>query len=313
MDPRDQTKTGALSEDATGKESVSRLNWLRTLKNDRLAGFAFFFLVALVLVAVFAGFYPYDPLEQELAARNLPPSLSTDTRGGFPHLLGTDQLGRDLVSRLISASRVSVSVGLISVSVSFTIGVTLGTVAGFVRGWFEQLVMRTVDVFQSIPGLLIALFVLFVVGGGFLNIILIFALTRWVLFARVSRSLALGIRETEFVEAARSIGCSTSTIIRRHVLPNLISPLLVLATLEIAVVILAEAGLSFLGFGIKPPQASWGLMISSGREYLASAWWLVTFPGLMIFLTTLSLNLVASWIRGITDPLHKWRWLDGLE
>ena len=165
------------------------------------------------------------------------------------------------------------------------------------------------DAFQAVLSLLVALFVLFVIGGGLVNMVLVFALVRWVVYTRLARGITLAYRESSYVEAARSIGATDLRIVFRHLLPNMLSPLLVLATLEVALLILAEAGLSFLGFGLKPPEPSWGLMIARGREYLREAWWMITFPGLAIFLTTLSLNLLANWIRTITDPVQRWRWL----
>ena len=169
--------------------------------------------------------------------------------------------------------------------------------------------MRTVDGFMAVPSLLIALFVLFVLGGGLLNMILILAFVRWVVFTRLVRGITLSLKESSFIEAARAIGASDTRIIFKHILPNLISPLLVLATLEVALLILAEAGLSFLGLGLEPPQPSWGLMIARGREYIREAPWMIILPGLSIFLTTLSLNLLANWLRTITDPVQRWRWL----
>ena len=189
------------------------------------------------------------------------------------------------------------------------IGVTLGLLAGYYRGRVDDIVMRTVDVMAALPTLLIALFFLFIVGGGFWTLVIVLALVRWRIFARVTRGMVLSLREQAFVQAARAIGARDRRIMARHILPNVLSPLLVLFTLEVAVLILAEAALSFLGFGIQPPDSSWGLMIARGREYLRSAWWLVTLPGIAIFCTTLSLNLIAAWVRAVTDPVQRWRWL----
>ena len=168
--------------------------------------------------------------------------------------------------------------------------------------------MRTVDVLLGIPGLLAALFVLFVIGPGMRNLIVVLAALRWTVYARLTRGMVLSLREEAFVRGATAIGASDFRIMRRHILPNVVSPLIVLATLEVGIMILAEAGLSFLGFGIQQPDASWGLEVSAGREYIASAWWLVTMPGLAIMLTVLSLNILASSLRDALDPLHRWRW-----
>jgi peptide/nickel transport system permease protein len=252
---------------------------------------------------------PYDPLRQQLAMRNQPPLTPALNEGGFPHILGTDELGRDLFTRLIYGGQVSIAVGLIGAIIACVVGTGLGLLAGYYRGRVDNIVMRTVDAMAALPTLLIALFFLFVVGGGFWNLVIVLAVVRWRIFARVSRSMALSMREEAFVQAARAIGGTDSRIIFRHLLPNMMSPLLVLFTLEVAVLILAEAALSFLGFGIQPPDSSWGLMIARGREYLRSAWWLVTIPGLAIFATTLGLNLLAAWARAVTDPVQRWRWL----
>jgi peptide/nickel transport system permease protein len=295
---------------AARADTVSGLDVVRALRHDILALTAVVFLLVLAFVTLLAGVVsPYDPLEQHLARRALPPLSPALGDAWFPHLLGTDELGRDVLSRLLHGGRVSVAVGLGGAAISGVVGVALGLLAGFHGGRIDDLIMRAVDVMMAIPTLLLALFVLFILGGGFLNLILVLALLRWMIFARLTRSLVLSLRETAFVTAARAIGCRNRRIILRHLLPNMVSAIAVLFTLEVAIFILNEAALSFLGFGIQPPQSSWGLMIARGRNYLTSAWWLITFPGLAIFLTTLCLNLVANWVRTITDPMQRWRWL----
>ncbi len=282
------------------------------LVRDPVVLLAVVFLVGLVFAATFANWItPYDPLMPNIFAGREPPLSTVSGPGGVSqfHLLGTDALGRDMLTRLLHGARASVAVGVIAVAVSGGIGTTLGLVAGFYGGRVETVIMRAVDGFMAVPSLLIALFVLFLIGGGLVNMVLIFAFVRWVVYARLARGITLSYRQSSFVEAAQSIGASDGRIIFRHILPNMMSPLLVLATLEIALLILAEAGLSFLGFGLQPPEPSWGLMIARGREYLREAWWMITFPGLAIFLTTLSLNLLANWLRTITDPVQRWRWL----
>ena len=291
-----------------GARALRRYGWALVRDPITLAA-------VLILIVLFASAFaaelvaPYDPLKQQLAMRNQPPMTPARVEGGFWHLLGTDELGRDLLSRLIYGGRVSIAVGLVGAVAAALIGITLGLLAGYYRGRVDDLVMRTVDVMAALPTLLIALFFLFILGGGFWNIVLVLAFVRWRIFARITRGMMLSLREQAFVQAARAIGARDRRIIVRHILPNMLSPLLVLFTLEVAVLILAEAALSFLGFGIQPPESSWGLMIARGREYLRSAWWLVTLPGLAIFCTTLSLNLVAAWVRAVTDPVQRWRWL----
>lgn len=297
--------------DSSGKPSPSVL--LRALRRDIPTLLAFLFL-ALVIVSALAAplLAPHDPFVQDLLVRNKPP-FTQPPDGGFPHVFGTDPLGRDVLSRLMYGARVSLSVGGASVVISGVFGVALGLIAGYYRGRIDDVIMRIVDLMLGFPTLLLALFVLFVVGPGFMNLVLVLALTRWMVYARVTRGMAMSYREAPFVEGARAIGCSDRRIIGRHILPNLLSPILVFATLEIAALILAEAALSFLGLGIQPPSASWGLEVAAGREYITTAWWLVTIPGFIILLTTLSLNLIAGWLRAISDPVQRWRWLAGVK
>lgn len=281
----------------------------QALLADKLAFAALAFLTALVVAALFAPIVaPHDPESGGLMLRNKPP-LTAAKDGGFPYLLGTDQLGRDLLSRLLFGARVSLAVGFASVLFSGTLGVWLGLIAGYYRGLLDDVIMRLVDIQMGFPALLLALVVLYVLGPGVGKVILVLAITRWVVYARVTRGLVLSYRENVFIEAARAIGSSDRRILALHLVPNLLSPILVLATLEVATMILTEASLSFLGLGIQPPDSSWGLMLAQGRAYIQTAWWLVTFPGLLILLTALSLNLLAAWVRAVTDPVTRWRYL----
>lgn len=296
--------TGVASPLATAPSRKWRI-YLRALARDPFALAAAIFMVVLVLAAIFAPWVtPYDPERGGLMLRNKPP-LTPSADGGIPYLLGTDPLGRDELTRLIYGARVSLAVGFLSVLVSGTIGVALGLIAGYYRGGIDDLIMRIVDLQMGFPSLLMALLVLYVLGGGVWKVILVLAVTRWMVYARVTRSFVLSQRESVFVEAARATGCTDRRIMLRHIIPNLASPLLVLATLEVATAILTEASLSFLGLGIQPPQSSWGLMLAEGRSYVTTAWWLVTFPGIAILLTALSLNLLAGWGRAITDPVTR--------
>ncbi len=293
---------------------------MQAFLNDPITLFSALFLFVIVMAAVFAPFVaPYDPQNQQLKLRHLPPDIAahpatmrvqgetvTEDRR---FILGTDHLGRDYLSRLIYGGRISISVGLLGVLVSSVIGVFLGITAGYYRGILDDIIMRAVDIFMSVPLLLLALMVLFILGPSFTNIIIVFAVARWMLFCRVSRGVVLSLREQAFVDAARAIGASDGRIIGRHVLPNLITPLLTLAALEVPRNILTESTLSFLGFGIQPPESSWGLMLSQGRDYIVTAWWVVVVPGTAIFLTALSFNLFGVWMRAVSDPLQRWRWL----
>jgi peptide/nickel transport system permease protein len=296
----------------TKPTAQSGIGWaLRALRRDGVTMTAAIFLVVVISLALTAdqlvqvGLLP-QPDDQSLVRRNSAPGYAAD--GSF-RLLGTDQLGRDMVSRIIFGARISLSVGLATVMVSVTLGVVLGLLSGFYRGWVDDLLMRLVDIQMGFPSLLLALAVLYAAGPGFKNLILVLALTRWMVVARLARAMAMSLRETPFVEAARVLGSGDGRIMFGHLLPNLLSPILVLGTLEFARAMLSEASLSFLGMGIQPPEASWGLMLSQGRQYITNAWWLVAFPGLAILLATLSANLLASWMRAITDPVQRWRWL----
>ncbi|MBM3942981.1 MAG: ABC transporter permease [SAR202 cluster bacterium] len=277
------------------------------------------FLIIILLAAVFAPWSsPYDPEDQQLRLRHLQPFSSGQAinRQVDPpvaeerfFILGTDHLGRDLLTRLIYGGRISVSVGALGVLVSGIIGLFLGLVAGYYRGVLDDIIMRAVDVFMSVPLLLLALMVLYILGPSFTNIIIVFAVARWMLYCRVTRGVVLSLREQAFVDAARAIGCSDRRIIARHIVPNLITPLLTIAALEVPRNILTESTLSFLGFGIQPPQSSWGLMLAQGRQYIVTAWWVVVVPGTAIFLTALSFNLFGVWMRAVSDPLQRWRWM----
>lgn len=277
------------------------------------------FIVLIFLAAVFAPVAaPHEPTDRQLPLRHLAPfssgtavdrSVSPPTEEERFYLLGTDHLGRDMVSRLIYGARISIAVGALGVLVSGAIGLTLGMLAGYYRGLLDDVIMRAVDIFMSVPLLLFALVVIFVLGASFTNIIVVFALSRWMLYARVTRGVVLSLREQAFVESARSIGCSDLRIVGRHIMPNLITPVLTVAALDVPRLILTESTLSFLGFGIQPPESSWGTMLSSGRAYISTAWWVVVMPGMGIFLAALSFNLFGVWLRAVSDPLQRWRWL----
>ncbi len=299
--------------------AVWRNPLLQAFLNDPITLISALFLLVIVLAAAFAPIVaPYDPQNQQLRLRHQAPLASgaatfradrqTVEENRF-FLLGTDHLGRDYLSRLIYGGRISISVGLLGVLVSSVIGVFLGITAGYYRGILDDVIMRTVDIFMSVPLLLLALMVLFILGPSFTNIIIVFAVARWMLFCRITRGVVLSLREQAFVDAARAIGASDGRIIGRHILPNLITPLLTLAALEVPRNILTESTLSFLGFGIQPPESSWGLMLSQGRDYIVTAWWVVVVPGTAIFLTALSFNLFGVWMRAVSDPLQRWRWL----
>jgi peptide/nickel transport system permease protein len=253
-------------------------------------------LVALVaLVAAFApALSPYGPAQTELA-RSLQPPTST-------HWMGTDQLGRDLLTRILYGARVSLAIGLVTVGVSGAVGLIVGTFAGYLGGAADVVLMRLVDVWLSFPFILLALVVNAILGIGLQNIILTLIITGWVVYARLVRGEVLALKVQEYVEAARALGAHESRIIMRHLLPNLWTPVIILSSLQVAQFIVAEAAISFLGFGVQPPMASWGNMLNEGRTYIYNAWWMTTFPGLALVLTALGVNLVGDWLRDTLDP-----------
>ena len=314
-----QSESPVLAKKTNPVVSIWRNPLVQAFFNDPITLISGTFLVVILIAVIFAPLVaPYDPQDQQLPLRHQPPlstGVAKDRTVDPPvevsrfFLLGTDHLGRGYFSRLIYGGRISLSVGVLGVLVSSSIGVFLGLIAGYYRGTIDDIIMRTVDVFMSVPLLLLALMVLFILGPSFVNIIIVFAVARWMLYCRVTRGVVMSLREQAFIDAARAIGCSDSRVIARHILPNLITPLLTLAALDVPRNILTESGLSFLGFGIQPPDSSWGLMLSQGRQYIVTAWWVVVMPGLAIFLTALSFNLFGVWMRAVSDPLQRWRWL----
>lgn len=243
---------------------------------------------------------PADPGTVGLLQRLKPPAWQV---GGLPaHLLGTDHLGRDVLSRLLYGARVSLIVGVVAVVGSGVIGVALGLVAGYYRGRLDDAIMRLADIQQSFPYLALAIAVVAVVGPGLQNLIIVLAVTGWVLYARVVRAEVLSVREKEFIEAARAAGASDRRIMMRHVLPNVMSAIIIIATFNLAYFIIAEASVTFLGLGVDPATPSWGMMLSESRNYLQVAWWYPTFPGLALLLTVLAANLLGDGLRDLWDP-----------
>jgi peptide/nickel transport system permease protein len=251
---------------------------------------------AVVVAALFAGsLAPHDPVEQNIIDRLAPP-------GSAGHPLGTDHLGRDVLSRLIHGARVAMVVGLTTVVISGLLGLAIGLVAGHYGGLADAGLMRLLDVQLSMPFMLLALTIIGLLGPSLATIVGVLAITGWVVYARVVRAEVLSLRTREFIAACRSLGGSDGRIICRHLLPNVLASVIVVATLEVARMMLLESALSFLGLGVRPPTPSWGAMLADGRLYLATAWWLATFPGLAIALTVLSLNVVGDWLRDVLDP-----------
>jgi peptide/nickel transport system permease protein len=256
-------------------------------------------LLLLALAAAAPLISPHDPLRQSLLLRLKPPG-SANAQGTF--LLGTDDLGRDLLSRILYGARASFAVATLSVTVSLAVGVTLGLVAGWVRGLPAAVIMRCVDAMLSIPAILLSVLTVAVIGPSFASLILVLGLTRWPRYTRVAYASTLQVSSMPFVQASEMAGAGTARILLRHVLPNIAGPLMVVATSEFGLMILFEAGLSFLGLGIQPPAPSWGSILSAGRQYVERAWWLTVFPGLGLFALVLCVNLLGDALRDRLDP-----------
>ncbi len=260
------------------------------------------FLLVVVLAAVFAPLVsPFDPVQQSLRERLKAPTWFPGA-GLHRHLLGTDQLGRDILSRIIYGSRISLVVGFAAVMIGGALGGVLGLLSGYAGGIVDEIIMLVVDGQLAFPFILLAIGIIAVLGPSFGNLIIIVGLSGWVTYARIVRAQVLTIKEREYVIAIRGLGGSTWRILARHIVPNTLAPFLVIATLELARTILLESTLSFLGLGIQPPTPSWGGMLSEGRGYLDSAWWISAFPGLVLMLTALVVSRVGDWLRDVLDP-----------
>ncbi len=265
---------------------------------------AIFLLLVLVLAIIGPSWLGELATKQNLRGRNAAPF---DWERGWVWWMGADALGRPLLARIIVATQNTLMVAAGAVALSAVVGTFLGLVAGFSSPRVNQVIMRLADVIMSFPSLLIAVIVLYILGSSILNLMLVLAITRIPVYLRTTRAEVLEIRERMFVQAARVMGASSKRILFRHILPVVLPTLTTLATLDFAYVMLAESALSFLGIGIQPPEITWGLMISQGRQYLTNAWWLSFWPGLAIILTTMSLNLLSNWLRIALDPVQRWR------
>ncbi len=258
-------------------------------------------LLVFVIVGIFgASFAPYDPNEANFDDALKPPFWQEKGKATYP--LGTDQLGRDVLSRLLCGTSISLQVGFLVVALAGLIGTTVALLSGYLGGWVDTILMRLTDIMMSMPYLMIAIVLAAVLGPSKNNIIIILTVTGWAGYARVLRGEVLRIKEGEFISLAVIAGCSRTRIMLRHVFPNMVNTLVVLATLQLGVVIIAEASLSFLGVGVPPPHPAWGSMIAEGRSYISTAWWLCTWPGLAILLVVLSCNLFGDWLRVRLDP-----------
>jgi len=275
-------------------ESQKKTFW-HYFKKRRMAVGGLTLILITFLIAGLAFFLaPYDPGKTEVSMKLKAPS--------FQHLLGTDQLGRDIFSRMLYGSRISLSVGFVAVGISIFIGVLVGALAGYYGRWIDSLLMRFVDTMLCFPSFFLILAVVALLGPSIFNIMVVIGVTSWMGTSRFVRAEFLSLRERDFTQAARALGVKDSRIIFRHILPNALAPVFVTATLKVASAILIEAGLSFLGFGVQPPAPSWGNILTEGRTYIFDAWWLTVFPGLAILITVLSFNLLGEGVRDALDP-----------
>lgn len=282
---------------------ISSPTWesLRRFATDRFSLAAAVVVALFILMAVFAPWLvPHDPDENDLLRRLQPPAWMEG--GEWSYLLGCDGLGRDILSRIIYGARVSISIGVVVVLLATMVGTALGLAAGYMRGWVDILVSRVIDILLGFPYLIFAIALMAMMGPGLENIILALVYKEWVVPARVVRGEVLAVREMEYVEAARAVGAPRLHIMLREILPNILSPVIVVSTIRMAHVIILEASLSFLGLGVQPPTASWGSMVADGRAFILDAWGASTFPGLAILLLVLSINVASQGLRDAFDP-----------
>jgi len=290
-------------------EKINSSHWfnriLSMFLNDKLAFVSIIFLIFIVFLSILGPSLINESfIKMNLRLRNLEP-FSFEHH--FMYFFGADALGRSMIARLIVATQNTIFIAGSAVFLSMTIGGVLGLISGYFGGKSGNFIMRIADIIMSFPSLLLAVIVLYMFDPGLINLVIVLAFTRMPIYMRTARAEVLEIRERLFVSAAISMGASDSRVIFRHIAPLTIPTLITIATLDFAFVMLGESALSFLGVGIQPPEVTWGLMVAQGRNYLQIAWWLAFFPGLMIMLVALSLNLLSSWLRIVLDPMQRWR------
>ena len=290
------------------RKAKGDVNFLTSLVKVVFRGDVPWISIGILLLILFfavggAHILPHDPNRLDLGLSFRPPFGFSGSEPGY--LLGTDNLGRDVLSRIMIGSRVSLLVALYAIVISGGIGTIVGMLAGYFGGLVDAFLMRLVDIQMSIPALALALVLAAVLGPGFKTVVLVIVVTYWTWYARIVRGEVLSLKERDYVALAKVAGCSTFTILRRHLLPNLLNTLLVLATLQVGQVIIFEASLSFLGLGIQQPDVSWGLMLADARNYIENAWWVITLPGIAIMLICLASNLLGDWLRDKFDPRRR--------
>lgn len=281
-----------------GEQDGVREKLRRMARQNKLAAFSAVLIALVLLLAVFAPLIaPYGEAEQDVLARLQPPSAA--------HWLGTDELGRDVLSRILYGSRLSLAIGILPSVISLVIGIVLGLLAGYFGGWADYVIMRLADVMLSVPSLLLAMVVMYTLGSSTVNLFVALSMVGWASVARVVRSQTLSLKESEYVEAAQSIGVSRFNIMRRHILPNCVPSLIVLFTLNVPAAILSESSLSFLGIGAQPPAASWGLMVNQSKQFLFTQPWLALAPCVAIMVVVLAFNFLGDGLRDVLDPYMK--------
>jgi peptide/nickel transport system permease protein len=291
--------------DAAPAERREWLVFLRRLAARRTALFGLVVVAIVVVTAVAAPLLsPFDPIEQDLGDRRLKAPGFRDATGHL-HPLGTDHLGRDLLARVIYGARPALLVGFAAVAISGLLGMAAGLISGYFGGRIDDVLMRLADIQLAFPFILLAIAVIGVLGPSLKTIIVVIGVSSWVVYARIVRGAVLTLREREFVQAALALGGGDGRVVLRHILPNVFTPWLVIATLDMARVIVIESALSFLGLGVQPPTPTWGGMLADGRVYISTAWWLATFPGLAILVTVLGINLFGDGLRDTLDPRLK--------
>lgn len=272
----------------------------RRKRDIRMIAGAVILLTVVAAAIVGPALTPFDPNEADLAKRLKPPGWTSPQ--GVTHPLGTDELGRDVLARIFEGGRVSLLVGTAAVVITGTLGVALGVLSGYYRGAFDHVIMRVADIQLAFPFLLLAIAIMAVLRPSLWNVVLVLVVSGWVAFARLTRAQTFSVTAREYFLGAKVVGASDARMIRRYLLPNIMAPIIVLATYQVPQTILAEASLSFLGLGVQPPTPTWGSSIATGRDYLATAWWLSTFPGLVLMVTVVGIGLIGDWLRDTLDP-----------
>jgi len=288
-----------VSDTSSERNPLRRTTLWRGLKRYPVASIVILMIV-LIIPALFAELIaPHDPYQSHLRNRLQPPVF---WGGTWEFVLGTDRLGRDILSRIMHGARYALAISLVGIFLGAVLGTFLGLLAGYLRGWTDTIIMRLVDISFALPSVLLALALAAVYGPSFQAVILVVVFVLWASFARQVRGETLSLRERDFVARARVVGCGHGRILFRHILPNVVNTVVVMATLQIGVVVLLEATLSFLGIGIPRPTPAWGLLVADGRQLVVSAWWISFFPGMAILFTVLSINLLGDWLRDRLDP-----------